>query len=129
MGADNVIRVTARGQGRGMVVEGAGLEGLLPVAVPGGGDGVHVAGGSGSEAFDAHFRAAAARLLASGETLPPGVLGVPGRVVATSYPGDVWRYTVDAAGQRFIIDDAREYAQGSAVRIAVPAPSLHLFPA
>ena len=36
---------------------------------------------------------------------------------------------VDAAGQRFLIDDATEFGEAVPVRVAVPASALHLFPA
>ena len=69
----------------------------------------------------AHFRAAAARLLPPSADAPERTLTLPGRIDAASYPGDVWRYTVEAAGQRFLIDDVKGFAPGAPVRVAVPA--------
>ena len=79
--------------------------------------------------FDAYFRAGAARLLPAEAALPPGTLGAARPHRRSSYPGDVWRYAVDAAGQRFLIDDATKFGEAAAVRVAVPASALHLFPA
>jgi len=125
MGADNVIRVAARGDAAGICLEAGGAASVLPI----GDGGVHLSAGRAEGPFDAYFRAAAARLLPAGEVLPPGTLGLPGRITAASYPGDVWRYAVDAAGQRFLIDDATEFGETAEVRVAVPASALHLFPA
>ena len=90
---------------------------------------MHLAAPRAEGKFDAYFRAGAARLLPAEADLPTGMLGLPGRIASSSYPGDVWRYAVDAAGQRFLIDDATEFGEAADVRVAVPASALHLFPA
>ncbi len=89
MGADNVIRVT----GRDARTLGEG--------------GAHLAGERHDGPFDAHFRGAAARLLPADRAAPPDCLILPGRVLQASYPGDIWRYTVEVEGQRYLIDDRR----------------------
>jgi putative spermidine/putrescine transport system ATP-binding protein len=123
MGADNVVRLVARVVEGGLMVRSGGAESLLPM----GDGGVHLVGSTDEGSFDAHFRAAAARLLPADGPVPGGVLGLPGRVATASYPGDVWRYIVDAAGQRFLIDDATGFSEGASVRVAIPGSALHLF--
>jgi len=125
MGADNVVRVAAQGAPAGLRIEAGGAACVLPV----GDGGLHLAGDRAEGPFDAYFRAAAARLLPAGAALPPATLALPGRITASSYPGDVWRYSVDAAGQRFLIDDGTEFGEAAEIRVAVPASALHLFPA
>lgn len=117
MGADNVVKVLARRESGGVVAEAGGLASVLPSETRLDGEGWCAA----------HFRAVAARLLPAG-ALAPGHLALPGHVVAASYPGDVWRYVVEAAGQRLVVDGERGFNPGQAVQVAVPAASLHLFP-
>jgi len=110
MGADNVIRVT--GQDARVLGEG----------------GAHLAGDRHDGSFDAHFRGAAARLLPTDRPAPPDCLILSGRVLQTSYPGDIWRYTVEVEGQRYLIDDPAVLGVGAETRVAIPAAALHLFP-
>ena len=46
-----------------------------------------------------------------------------------SYPGGVWRYSVEAGSRRFVVDAQRRFAAGESVRVVLPAGALHLFPA
>ena len=127
MGADNVVRLHAQEASEGVAVRtaGDGPDCLLKL----GENGAHVAGPACDGVFDAHFRAAAARLLPCGGEAPPDSLVLPGRVTQASYPGDVWRYTVAAAGRNYLIDDETVLQPGAEIRIAIPAAALHLFPA
>jgi len=72
------------------------------------------------------FRSSAAHLLADG-TVPEGHLALAGRVTQLSYPGGVFRYEIESAGQLYMIDDPCRYAVGDAVTICVPAGGLHLY--
>jgi ABC-type Fe3+/spermidine/putrescine transport system ATPase subunit len=110
MGADNVVTLSENGIAARLQQNGA-----------------HLAGDAGAGSFDAHFRAGAARLLATGEPAPAAALVLPGRVLQASYPGDIWRYTVTVGDQRFLIDDPVALTPGAETRIAVPASALHLF--
>ena len=125
MGADNVVGVTVRPVAGGAAVRAgqAGREGVLPI----GDGGIHLGGEPAEGPFDAHFRAASARLLPPGEAVAEPSLLLPGRVAHASYPGDVWRHTVDVGGRQFIIDGSSRFGTGAEVGIAIPAASLHLF--
>jgi ABC-type Fe3+/spermidine/putrescine transport system ATPase subunit len=125
MGADNMIAVRARPTSEGVAVSAgtAGVESILPT----GDGGLHMGEEQADGPFEAHFRAASARLLHAGETVGDPSLLLSGRIVHSSYPGDVWRYTVDVEGRRFIIDDVAPFASGAEVGVAIPAASLHLF--
>ena len=46
-----------------------------------------------------------------------------------SYPGGIWRYSVQSGARHFVIDDETKYAVGDKVRIVLPAKALHVFPA
>ncbi len=133
MGADNVIAVTGSADGGAIRLVAADTASLLPPSLlpasllPLGPGGVHLASPSPEGRLAAHFRAAAARLLPQSAPAPECALTLPGRIDAASYPGDVWRYTVEAAGQRFMIDDPQGFAPGALVQVAVPATALHLF--
>ena len=118
MGADNVVPVAARREAAGIAISCGAAHGQLRD--------VHLVGAEEGK-FDAHFRAAAAHLLPAEGPAPEDVLALPGRIVAASYPGDIWRYTVDAADQRFQINDPARFGDGQAVRVAIPAAALHLF--
>ena len=130
MGADNVIRlgVHLRGADEIEATFDDGAErsaALLPV----GAGGAHLSGVSAGGAVDAHFHGEAVRLAAADDPPASASLSLPGSIVQAAYPGGVWRYTVQAGTTRFVIDDARRYAAGDAVRVVLPADALHLFPA
>ncbi|MBV9785868.1 MAG: ABC transporter ATP-binding protein [Acidisphaera sp.] len=127
MGADNMVRVTARAVPEGLAVQTA--EEVPPSLLTLGEGGAHLAGPVRDGAFDAYFRASAARLLAADEPPAPASLVLPGRVLQASYPGDVWRYTIEAGGRRYLIDDPVVLGPGAATRVAIPAAALHLFAA
>ena len=96
---------------------------VLPVGT----GGVHFQETSVEGHLNAHFRAAAARLLHPEEANPERHLVLAGHIVHASYPGDLWRYTVEVDGSRFIIDDEAAFGIGTETRVAIPAAALHLF--
>src|SRR5687768_3784722 len=81
---------------------------------------------AGNGEMHAHFRAEAVRLAAADDPAPPSSLTLPGAISQVSYPGGIWRYTVQSGAQRFIIDDQRKHSLGETVRIVLPASALHL---
>ena len=125
MGADNVAAVSARATPEGVALRAlrCGAESLLPT----GEDGIRLGVERPDGPFDAHFRAASAQLLQAGETAARPSLLLPGRIVHASYPGDVWRHTVDVDGRQFIIDGPIRLHPGAEIRVAIPAQALHLF--
>ncbi len=126
MGADNAVRLTARATPKGLAVRTReGTESLLPL----GDGGAHLVEAATDREFDAHFRASAARLLPIGQVVAPGCLLLPGRVLQASYPGDIWRYTVEVGGSHLLIDDPAMLGPGAPTLVAIPAAALHLFPA
>jgi putative spermidine/putrescine transport system ATP-binding protein len=131
MGADNVIPLTIRRVGDGLLeatfatAAGDGSMAQLPV----GDGGVHLGGTAREGAVEAYFRGESVRLLGPAETVPAGSLGLPGQIVQLSYPGGVWRYSVQSGARRFVIDAERRFGVGEAVRVILPANALHLFPA
>jgi len=127
MGADNVIALQVRrAAGAIQVAAGAHNEAAaLPLGGGAGEDGVHAEDlAEGSAA--AHFRSEAARLL-TGDERPEGSLILRGRISQASYPGGFYRYAVEVGAQRFMVDDPRRIASGTAVGIGLPAAALHLY--
>ncbi len=125
MGAENELRLRVRGEGARLWVEpGPSWEAqLLPAdSRDGGVRGRPPAVGTAR----ALFRSETARVLADGEELP-GALVMRGEVRQAAYLGGRWRYGVDVAGARLLIDDPRRFEAGDRVRVAVPAPALFLF--
>jgi putative spermidine/putrescine transport system ATP-binding protein len=102
MGADNVIRVRLEGEVARFDPQGA---------------------------HDAYFRATAARLLPQDESAPEEALKLPGEIAQVSYPGGLWRYTVQVGDRRFLIDDPVRHEPGAAMQVVIPADALHVFPA
>jgi putative spermidine/putrescine transport system ATP-binding protein len=130
MGADNIIRLTARRTGENEIEATLADAGLPPARLRSGTGGAHLAAafnGSDTDA-DAHFRAEAVRLSPAGAPPPENCLTLPGTVDQVSYPGGVWRYAVKAGRHRFIVDEEGRYVAGDAVGIVLPAAALHLFP-
>jgi ABC-type Fe3+/spermidine/putrescine transport system ATPase subunit len=125
MGADNVVGLLAHGTTDGIALHtGADRpHSVLPI----GAGGMQFQGSSAEGRLNAHFRAAAARLLHPEEPQPERHLVLTGRIAHASYPGDLWRYTVEVDGSRFIIDDAAAFGTGAETRVAIPAAALHLF--
>ncbi len=81
MGADNVVRVTVRPVAGGAAIRAgqASLESVLAV----GDGGIDLGGEAADGPFEAHFRAASARLLPAGQTVAEPSLLLPGRVART----------------------------------------------
>jgi ABC-type Fe3+/spermidine/putrescine transport system ATPase subunit len=118
-----------------------GAENVLPVHVARSVDGTTVSAGPASArladedatalpagAAMAYFRDGAASLDAS-DAAPQGDLLVPGRIIARSYPGGLYRYRVEAAGRQITVDDAARHEPGAAVGLRIPVHRLHIFPA
>ena len=118
-----------------------GAENVLPVHVARGVDGTTVNSGpavaplAGDDATTlpageavAYFRDGAASLDAP-DAAPQGDLLVPGRIVARSYPGGLYRYRVEAAGRQVTVDAAARHEPGTAVGLRIPVHRLHIFPA
>jgi hypothetical protein len=74
----------------------------------------------------AHFRSEAARL-ADPTASVEDCLVLRGRIVQSSYPGGLWRYTVRVGADQFLVDDRRRLAIGEAVAVALPAEALHVY--
>ncbi len=111
LGADNVIEGVVRRQGGHAALtlaDGAAI--TLPVAT---GEGAHIV----------QFRSGAVRF---GEADAPG-LSLEGRIAEASFPGGRWRYEVETAAGRFLVDADRRAAPGEAVRLVIPADELHIF--
>jgi ABC-type Fe3+/spermidine/putrescine transport system ATPase subunit len=127
LGADNNVPLQLEYDG-GQLRIAAGRyndAGRLTLADDGG---VHVDAAVATMAV-AHFRSEAAQLLSADEALPDNSLLLRGRIAQQTYPGGFYRYTVAVDDKRFMVDDARRLAVGSAVAISVPAALLHLYPA
>jgi ABC-type Fe3+/spermidine/putrescine transport system ATPase subunit len=81
--------------------------------------------------LEARFRAEAARLLPATEDAGAGesgdALDLLGRVETASYPGGAWRHSVRTGDETLLVDAPEPFAQGTAVRIRIPAPALFLF--
>jgi putative spermidine/putrescine transport system ATP-binding protein len=125
MGADNVVGVLAQGAPDGVALS-TGPDRPYSV-LPIGTGGIHFQEARAEGRLNAHFRAAAARLLHPEEPRPERNLVLTGRIVHASYPGDLWRYVVEVDGSRFIIDDRAGFDAGAETRVAIPAAALHLF--
>ncbi len=129
MGADNIIRLTARRSDEHRI-EVSVADGVAapPATLPIGESGVHLVDSDGSGEMDAHFRAEAVRLSDAREPLAAESVSLAGTIEQVSYPGGVWRYTVRAGSHHFIIDDPRKHQPGERVSVVLPAGALHLFP-
>ena len=115
LGADNTIPATARQEGDITHIRLAeGTAAQLP----------------GSRPFEGpciiHFRSNAVHLNAGGDTIG---LRLAGAISQASYPGGIYRYEVETAAGRFLVDDARRFAAGERVDLTIPAEEMHLFPA
>lgn len=76
----------------------------------------------------AYFRDGAASLDAP-DAPPQGDLLVPGRIIARSYPGGLYRYRVEAASRQITVDDTARHEPGVAVGLRIPVQRLYIFPA
>ncbi|MBL8588160.1 MAG: ABC transporter ATP-binding protein [Methylobacteriaceae bacterium] len=114
LGADNIIEGEVRRDSDGAkltLADGGALD--LPTAPEG--HGRHVI----------QFRSDAVRL--DDDAAGPA-LRLDGRIAQASYPGGRWRYEIDTPAGRFLVDDSRRASAGDAVRLAIPAEELHIFP-
>ncbi len=127
MGADNIVELTAQRSDGTIRVPAAdhNAAAVLKIARRGEETGVHLAA-PGDGRLAAHFRSEAARLVAVDET-PQDSLVLFGAITQTSYPGGVFRYTVDVGGQRFLVDDAKRLSAGDTVGISLAAEALHIY--
>jgi ABC-type Fe3+/spermidine/putrescine transport system ATPase subunit len=116
MGADNHIALDVRRSPEGFSVHAPGLalqfepRAALPLG-----------------ACHAYFREADASMDAP-DARHGGDLLLPARVAARAYLGGQYRYEVEAAGQRFCVNESRQLDGGSAVSLRLPLDKLHVFP-
>jgi ABC-type Fe3+/spermidine/putrescine transport system ATPase subunit len=122
MGARNVVRLAVRPAPGGLRIEPGPHNGPLVLADPG------LAALARGAAVRAYFRGEAARLQVE-DGAHDGALVLRGRIAQASYPGGVWRYSVQVGDDHFLVDDARRLEVGAAVGIALPADALHLYEA
>jgi putative spermidine/putrescine transport system ATP-binding protein len=115
LGADNLISGTVRRDGAAMVIRlGSGLEIPLPPS--------HAVEGP----CIIQFRSNAVHM-----DRPSDIVGLrlAGTITQASYPGGTFRYEVETAAGRFLVDDARRAAPGQRVELMIPAEEMHVFPA
>ena len=62
---------------------------------------------------------------AGGESINSLIL--QGAIRQASYPGGFYRYAVGVGEARFLVDDPRRMATGTAAAICLPAAALHLY--
>ncbi len=127
MGADNVIPLTAKRDEGALRVSASDDHADAVLSIADGDEGANLVG-TGDGELAAHFRSEAARLVEVSDR-PQGSLVLFGKVIQTSYPGGIYRYTIDMGGRNYLVDDPKKLAVGDAVGICLPAQSLHLFPA
>jgi ABC-type Fe3+/spermidine/putrescine transport system ATPase subunit len=118
MGAENALPVHVVRNEHGMSVS------IGPTVIGLAGDAAALPAGAAM----AYFRNDVATLDAP-DAAPRGDLVVPGRIVARSYPGGLYRYRVEAAGAQITVDDAARHEPGAAVGLRIPLQRLHIFPA
>ncbi len=130
MGADNVfaLRVEESDGHIRIAASDANAPASLPISDSVAHPGVNVAGIGADGAVVAHFRGEAATLVADGAAVPADHLAIRGRVTQSSYPGGLYRYTIDVAGKTFMVDHPDRLVPGQAVNICLPASALHLYP-
>ncbi len=112
LGADNIVRGTARRSGDDVIIE---VEGGATVVLPG-----RLAPEGGCVL---QFRGSDVSFGPTAE----GGLHLPGMVEQQSYPGGRYRYAVSTPAGTFLVDDATRIAPGERVNITIPADALHLF--
>ncbi|MBI3513538.1 MAG: ABC transporter ATP-binding protein [Proteobacteria bacterium] len=122
MGASNVVRLAVRPANGGIAIEPGPNNGALALAGP------QAAALARAAAVRAHFRGEAAQLHV-GEIAHDGELVLRGRIAQASYPGGVWRYSVQVGNDHFLVDDPRRLEVGAAVGIGLAAEALHLYAA
>ena len=123
MGAENVLALDATVIG-GTVAIAAGPHNAgvaLPLA------GRRLSSGR----LEARFRPEAAELLADDPyaAAPGDALELVGVVQSASYPGGTWRHAVRVGGDEILVDAARPFTCGEAMRVRIPADRLFLFDA
>jgi putative spermidine/putrescine transport system ATP-binding protein len=128
MGADNVIPLRIERADHAVRVASGPANEAAQLAC---GEGVnqrtvHLADGADGAVL-AHFRSAAARLVAHGESAPDSLV-LRGLIRQSSYPGGFYRYAVMVGEQEYFVDDERRFARGEPVGICLPAQALHLYP-
>jgi len=121
LGADNVIRLNVEHQGSDTVLSGPGIvsQALLPrlSTVPNAVGSVH-----------AHFRIEAAELRSSDSPIAPSCVDFLGVIRHASYPGGVWRHSVNVAGTEILVDSKIYHQPGATVHVRVPKDALFIFP-
>ncbi len=74
------------------------------------------------------FRDDVARIGAP-DALPEGEIVLPGTIVARTYPGGHYRYSVDTGGRHFAVTEDAFLETGTRVGLRLPLADLHIFPA
>lgn len=82
---------------------------------------------AGASSYVARFRNDAAILLDANRTGEG--MRLRGRITQVSYPGGVWRHSVDAGGVAVIVDAPQPHQPGAAVDLLIPRERLFVFPA
>jgi ABC-type Fe3+/spermidine/putrescine transport system ATPase subunit len=127
MGAENVLALSGSVAGDEVVLDAGPASARAVLATAG--------RPLSGDMFEARFRAEGAELLPGDGKNSDGkdsdhtadALVLRGHVEAASYPGGVWRHSVHVGGDTLLIDAARPFAQGAAVRVRIAAPNLFLF--
>jgi putative spermidine/putrescine transport system ATP-binding protein len=126
MGAGNIVPLTLDAAGGRVAIAAGPFSDAVEVDAA-----LFARGGVGCSAeapVNAHFRSEDARLCPPDEA-SDGVLVLRGEIVQCSYPGGFYRYAVRVGPQQYLVDDARRFAVGEAIGIALPVAALHLYAA
>jgi putative spermidine/putrescine transport system ATP-binding protein len=119
MGAGNIVSLSLRAAGNRIAVD-AGPHN----------DAVEIDGNAGAArgAVHAHFRSQDARLCDPAKP-QDNCLVLRGEIAQCSYPGGFYRYAIRVGICQYLVDDARRLTAGDPVGIALPASTLHFYPA
>ena len=120
MGAANSIRLKARTEGGGLVIEAGPHNAAARLQRNEGPvDGPVVL----------HFRSEAAHLTEPSAANGEGDLVLHGQIAQSSYPGGFWRYAIRVGDRQFMVDDERRLPVGAKVGIRLRTDSVHVYPA
>jgi ABC-type Fe3+/spermidine/putrescine transport system ATPase subunit len=117
MGATNVVPLNGREAGDSIEIVPGASHAALRVSRD------RIAQGG---ALAAHFRGEAATLVAPGAE-DPRALMLRGTIAQVSYPGGAWRYGIDIANRRILVDSDIRMNVGETVGVRVPLDAVHIF--